>query len=92
MSVCISSHTTRLGGLVLFAGRLWGRVNDNHRGINLVSFGARNHDSVLKKFDHEKTVVTLDSFSEKVSSIPTMFSSGSSLGVHVMGSIVSSNS
>ena len=26
------------------------------------------------KFDHEKTVVTLDSFSEKVSSISTMFS------------------
>jgi len=42
MSVCTSSHTTRLGGLVLFARRLWGRSNDNHRGINLVSFGARN--------------------------------------------------
>jgi len=36
-------------------------------------------------FDH---VVTLDSFSEKVSSISTMFSSGSSLGVHVMGSTI----
>ena len=37
MQVCTSSHTTRLWGLVLFAERLWGRVNDNHRGINLVS-------------------------------------------------------
>ena len=42
VSVYTSSHTTRLGGLVLFAGRLWGRVNDNHRGINLVPFGARS--------------------------------------------------
>jgi len=42
ISVCTSSHTTRLRGLVLFAGRLWVRVNDNHRGINLVSFGARS--------------------------------------------------
>ena len=45
-----------------------------------------------EKFDHEKTVVTLDSFYEKVSSISTMFSSGSSLGVHVMGCTISSNS
>ena len=37
-------------------------------------------------------MVTLDSFSEKVSSISTMFYSGSSLGVHVMGSTISSNS
>ena len=37
-----------------------------------------------ENFDLEKTVVTLDSFSEKVSSISTMFYSGSSLGVHVM--------
>ena len=44
----------------------------------------QKHDSVLEKFDHEKIVVTLDSFSEKVSSISTMFSSCSSLGVHVI--------
>jgi len=45
-----------------------------------------------ENFHHEKTVVTLDSFSEKVSAISTIVSSGSSLGVHVMGSTISSNS
>jgi len=39
MSVCTYSRTSRLRGLVLLLGGRWGRVNDNHRVINLWALG-----------------------------------------------------
>jgi len=88
MSLCTSSHTTRLAD----SGGESMTTTEESTLCRLAPAVAAETRFCTENFGHEKTVVTLDSFSEKVSSISTMLFSGSSLGVHVMGSTISSNS